>query len=372
MSSLTPPVASRRTGRREFVLVVGVMTALGALSIDTVLPAFPEIRAYLGLDPDSKRLAFLVSVYLLGLGVGQLPLGILSDRYGRRPVLVGGLAVFVAAGIAASLAPTLAWMIFARFVWGIGAAAPRAVSMAMVRDSFEGVEMSTVLSYTQSIFVLAPIFAPSLGSLVLSLTNWQGALLVPVIAAAIVILWMSRIRETLAVENRRVISAQMIMGAFRQVFAVRISMAYTLGLVFVFGMVSGYIAIAELIIKDTYDRAGQFPLIFGCIAAVMGVATLTNAQLVRRFGLPTMLKFGTRVLAVVAVLFGVVNVGWNGHPPFLMFCFGIAAILALVMLVMPNYFSAALEPLGHIAGVASGLIGTVSTIGGAVLGGIVT
>lgn len=379
MTALTPPgpvtgptVAMKRISQGEFIAVTALITAMGALSIDTILPAFGEIRAHLGLAADSTRVSLLVTSYLLGMGVGQIPAGILSDRLGRKRALLFFIALYSVGVAATALAPSLLTMIAARFVWGLGGAGPRAVAIAMIRDSHEGVRMAQVLSYVQSIFVIVPVVAPTLGAVALHAGGWRATVLVPAVVAGLLVVWLFRIPETLPLDRRRIANADSLRQAFGTIFRHRPTVYYAIAMAFLFGCISSYISLAESLIDDLYGRKSQFPVIFGLIAATMGASTLVNARLVGRFGLVRMLTIMPIASAVLAIGLAVVSLTTDGRPPFVVFAIGMAGLLSVQTLVTPNVQTSAMGPHGHFAGLAAGIVGAVATIGGAALGTLVS
>ena len=362
----------RSIAQAEFIAVVALITAMGALSIDTILPAFPEIRSHLGLAADSTRVSLLVTAYLLGMGLGQIPAGIISDRFGRKRTLSAFVVLYMLGVVGTMAAPSLPLMVLARIVWGLGGSGPRVVAIAMVRDSHEGVRMAQVLSYVQSIFVIVPVLAPSLGAIALHAGGWRTTVAVPAGIAVVLVVWMLRIPETLPHARRRAVRLSAIRTAFAQVIRHRPTALYALAMAFLFGCISSYISLAETIIDEVYDRKSAFPIIFGFIAASMGVSTLVNARLVGRLGLDRMLTRMPPVAVALAVGLAGISLTKNGRPPFLTFAVGMALLLSAQTLITPNVSTQAMTPHGDLAGMAAGVTGTISTIGGAVFGTVVS
>jgi MFS transporter, DHA1 family, multidrug resistance protein len=367
-----PRVRQSKISNAEFIAVTALITAMGALSIDTILPAFPEIRAHLGLAPGSTKVSLLVTAYLLGMGLGQIPAGIISDRFGRKKALTFFVGIYMIGVVGMMVAPSLPLAVLARVVWGLGGSGPRVVAIAMVRDSHEGVRMAQVLSYVQSIFVLVPVLAPSLGALALHVGGWRATVAVPAAVAVVLIVWMLRIPETLSQERRRPASLQAVRHAFATILRHRPTVLYAVSMAFLFGCISSYISLAETIIDDLYGRKSQFPIIFGVIAASMGVSTLINARLVGRLGLKRMLTTIPVITASVAVVLALICIQRDGKPPFLVFAIGMALLLSAQTLITPNVNARSLGPHGALAGLAAGITGMISTIGGAILGTIVS
>ena len=370
--ALAVAAGPKRIRQAEFVAVTALITAMGALSIDTILPAFGDIRAYLGLPSDSTRVALLVTAYLLGMGLGQIPAGIASDRFGRKRALLGFIAIYTVGVAATAAAPSLGAMIAARFVWGLGGAGPRAVAIAMIRDSHEGVRMAQVLSYVQSIFVIVPVVAPTLGAVALHAGGWRATVIVPAVVAGLLVLWLRRIPETLPTEKRRPATRATVKAALSQIFRDRPTVLYAVSMAFLFGCISSYISLAESLIDELYRRKSQFPIIFGLIAATMGVSTLINARLVGRFGLDRMLRIMPVASATLGGGLALISLQTQGKPPFVVFAVGMAGLLSVQTLVTPNVQTAAMGRHGQLAGLAAGILGSIATVGGAVLGTVVS
>ncbi len=345
---------------------------IGALAIDTILPTFPGVRTYLGLPAGSNKLSLLITMYMFGMGTGQILMGMLSDRFGRRKVLFVSLTAYALCAVATAFAPTLTLMVLARFVWGFSSAGPRVAAGAMVRDTYEGVKMAQTLSYVQSIFVIVPVFAPTVASVIMRATNWRFAVCFPAVVALVLIVWIIRIPETLRPENRRDLDFGSVGRTATELRHHPATMLYSVGIMFLMGSLTSYIGLTEQIIEETYHRGSQFAVIFGALALVMGASTLANAALVGRFGLRRMVQIVPVLLFVHSSVFAIVSVLSKNRTPFPAYCVGIAGLLAMQTLVIPNCNAAAMLPVGHFAGAASGVIGTVNTIGGATLGLIVT
>lgn len=360
----------RSVGRGEFTALLAVSMALAALGIDLMLPAFSAIRSDLGLDPDSTAVAGLITAYFLGLAVGQLAYGPIADRFGRRPALYIGFAIYGLAALVTAGAPSLPLLLGARFVWGLGAAGPRVVVLAMVRDSFEGEQMSRTMSFVFAVFILIPIVAPTLGATIVAVVSWRWLFAVCAAAVTAVAVWALRLPETLHPDYRMELRFDRVVRATRVVVSNRQAVAYGLAMTALYGVFTSYLASAEIIFGETFDRAAAFPYLFGVIAAVMGCAMLANATVVE--------QVGTRRLAHVVLLVYVVMAGGlvalavatNGRPPLSAFMVGLAAMLAAHALLIPNFNTIAMAPMASVAGTASSVIGAVQIAVGALLGAL--
>jgi DHA1 family bicyclomycin/chloramphenicol resistance-like MFS transporter len=374
--TLTAPEAAARPrhriepGSREFVALVGSAMGLAALSIDMLLPAFPDMRADLGLAPGATEISSVITTFFLGLAAGQLFYGPLSDRYGRKPLLYAGLAIFAVGGLLAALATSLAGLNIARVVWGFGAAAPRSLTMAMVRDTHEGDRMARLMSFVMTAFILIPVFAPAVGALVLLVAPWQGIVLVQVLAAVGVGFWMTRLDETLKPEARRSVSPGALLEAAGAVVRTRQTMLCAVALTAIFGVMTSYIGSSEVIIDEVFGEADNFALLFGVLAATLAIGSLLSARLVVRIGLARLLQLSSAYLLATAVLLFVVARATDGSPALAVFVGCLGVLLPGISVLIPSTNTAAMAPLGRVAGMGAAVLGTVATAGGAVLGSL--
>ncbi len=359
-----------RISRAEFTGIISLTMALTALAMDLMLPAFGEMRADFGLAAASTEVSGIVTFYFLGLASAQILYGPVSDRFGRKPTLYVGFALYGLGALAATVAPTLGLVFAARFVWGVGGAGPRVVALAIVRDEFRGEEMARAMSFIMSVFVLVPIFAPLVGAGIIAVLPWRALFLFCVLYVGVLAVWSRRLPETLHPEYRRPIALRPVWEATKMVVRNRQTFGYTLALTALFGVFTSYLGTSEIIISDVFGRPGQFPFVFGAIAAVMGSAMLSNAKLIHRFGVRPL----THAVLFAYVGFGAVltwvAVSTGGRPGFWAFVLPLAGILAMFGLTLPNVNTIAMDPMGPVAGIASAIIGTVSMAVGAVLGSL--
>ncbi|HLU52791.1 MAG TPA: multidrug effflux MFS transporter [Acidimicrobiia bacterium] len=367
MESTAPPM---RLGRVEFTALLAMSMALAALGIDMILPAFGDMRASFGLAEDSTAVAGTVTAYFFGLAIAQVVYGPLADRYGRKPTLYAGYAIYLLGAVASALAPSLSTLLVARFVWGLGAAGPRVVTLSVVRDRFDGNEMSRAMSFIMAVFVLVPIMAPTLGAVVASVASWRWVFGVCGVLVALMALWATRLEESLDPADRLELRFERILAAGRLILTNRLTMGYTLALTSLFGVFVSYLASSEIIFGEVFGVVDEFPILFGALAAVMGAATLANAFVVRRFGTRRMAHGVLLLYVLVAVVFVFVGSTTGGRPELGVFMPTMAAMLSCHSLLIPNFNTIAMEPMRPIAGTASAVIGTVSTAGGALIGAL--
>lgn len=368
MSQVNEAAAARTMPRfAEFVAMMAGLMALTALSIDIMLPALPMIRADFGIA-DENRQQLVVTSYVLGFAIGQLFHGPLSDRFGRKPVLLIGLAAYAAASFACLVAGAFEVLLFARVVQGIANAAPRVVAIAVVRDVYGGRRMAEVMSFVMMVFIVVPVLAPSLGGLFLLAGSWHLIFAFLFVVSIVILGWMAlRLPETRLPENRDPLSVAWLVAAFREAATTRQTLGYTLATGAVFGGLMGYINSAQQIFVEIYGLGAWFPAVFGCVAAALAVASFVNSRLVGEIGMrrvshAALLGF----LLASLVHLGVALV--TGVPPLAVFVLLLAVALFCFGLLMPNFNALAMEPMGRIAGTASSFVGAVTTGLAALLG----
>lgn len=353
----------------EFVVIIALMMAMSSFSIDNILPAFDPIQASFGV-PGANELQLIVYVYMLGFGIMQMVYGPISDVAGRRPVLLVGLLVYAVGCALAIVAPSFEILLIARAIQGMGAAAGRVLAVAIIRDRYQGREMARVMSFTMMIFILVPVFAPAIGSFILLFGNWHLIFAAMLGLTVIVFAWFTaRMPETLHPEYRFPFSFRRIGAGLRLAVSTRASIGYTTAQAVMMGCLMAYIGSAQQIFEDDVYKLGPlFPIAFGLIAAVMGVASLVNSRLVRRLGMRRLSHGGICGYVVSAALLLVASLAYHGKPPLALFAVLLACNQFAFSLTMPNFNAMAMEPLGKVAGTASSFIGFYTTLAGALLG----
>jgi DHA1 family bicyclomycin/chloramphenicol resistance-like MFS transporter len=373
MTTETPPAETRSASADirfpEFVALIAGMMALTALSIDVMLPALPTIADSFAIA-DANRQQLVVTVYLLGFAVGQPLCGPLSDRFGRKPVVMAGLCVYAIGSLGAVLAPDFSAFLLSRAGQGLGAASPRIMAMAIVRDRFAGRAMARVMSFVMMVFIIVPILAPALGEGILAFAPWRWIFGFLAVAGLLSLLWSAlRLPETRHREDRMPLSLGALAVALRTVLGDRCSVGYTIALGFMFGNLMSYIGSAQQIFVDTYGLGQLFPVAFGGIACFMALSSLVNSRLVMRLGMRRISH--AALLAYIAVCGIMAMAGYPEQPPLLVFCAFLAATFFFFGLTVPNFNAMAMEPLGHVAGMASSVLGSYTTAAGALFGWLI-
>lgn len=352
----------------EFIALIAMLFAIIAFSIDSMLPALPLIGAELS-PADPNRAQLIVIAFVLGMGAATLVTGPMSDAWGRKPVILGGAALYVLGAFLAWAAPTLELLLLARFVQGLGAAGPRVVGMAIVRDLYGGREMARILSFVMLVFMLVPAVAPLIGSLIIAAAGWRALFGAFVLFAALATLWLAlRLPESLPVAARRAMRPSVINHAVVEVLkhpVVRLSiMAQTMGYVLLFSTIS----LIQPVFDQVFDRASSFPLWFAGMAVVSGSASILNAALVMRLGMQRLAAaaFGGQVI-LSSIMTLVWLGGLRGDAMFAVYVVWQCTVLFQSGLTVGNLNAIAMEPMAHIAGTAASVIGAISTVAGALI-----
>jgi MFS transporter, DHA1 family, multidrug resistance protein len=350
----------------EFVVMIAALMALNALALDVMLPALPEIGAALNIGNENERQQVLVA-YLIGFGGAQLFYGPISDSYGRRKILLGGLALYAFASLASLMSNTLDQLLLARLIQGIGCAATRVIAVSVVRDCFTGRQMGKVMSLVMMIFMAVPIIAPSVGQAILLMSNWHWIFSMLLVAGLVMLTWCwIRLPETLPVEYRQPMNPGSILRAYITAVSNRTSLGYTLAMTFVFGGLFSFITMSQQIFVDIYGLGIYFPIVFAGIAIAMSIASFMNSRLVEAIGMRRLSHTATLIFAGLGII--LYTLASAGIENLVVFTILAASLMACFGFIGANFNSMAMEPLGDIAGTASSVIGFVTTLGGALLG----
>ncbi|SFR39429.1 MFS transporter, DHA1 family, bicyclomycin/chloramphenicol resistance protein [Yoonia tamlensis] len=358
----------KRLPQTEFIALMAMLAATVAFSIDAMLPALPQIG--LDLTPlNLNRAQLIITSFVFGMGVGTLFTGPLSDAFGRKPVMVGGAIVYILACVIAWRAQSLEVMLFARVVQGLGAAGPRVVAMALVRDLYSGREMARIMSFVMLVFSIVPALAPTVGHYIILGFGWRGIFGAFVVFAAAVLTWLlARQPETLTPENRRPMRVTSIIAAVREMFMHHTARLSILVQTLTFGMLFTVISSTQQVFDQTFGKGEQFHLWFGGIAICASSASVINARLVVRLGMRAIIK--AMYTAQIFLTLMLIAVTLFDGPYWLSFG-------AYVIWVLGNFFQAglsignlnalAMEEMGHIAGLAASVIAAVATVGAVII-----
>ena len=359
--------AGHRMGEREFILLMGLVSAMSALAIDMLLPAFAQMRLAFGLGEDSTRLSLTITLFFMGTAVGNLFYGPAADALGRKSVLRASMALYAAAALAAALAPSLGVLYASRFVWGFAAAGARTLSQAIVRDRFSGTAMARVMTLIQTAFFMGPIIAPALGKVLVELGSWRWVMGFGVVSALAVVLWSLRLAETLAPEHRRPLRLGTTLAGFRHVVGNRSTLGYTLAITFGFGAFISFLGSTELIFAGVYHRPGLFVPYFTAMSLAAATVALVNSRALRVVAASRMaLGAGVAFVAASTALLAVTVAG-GGVPPLAVWLVLFSLANACHVGFFPTGISLALEPMGALAGTAAAVIGFSTSLIGSLL-----
>jgi DHA1 family bicyclomycin/chloramphenicol resistance-like MFS transporter len=353
---------TKTPSRNEFIALLALLFATIALSIDAMLPALPQIA--LALSPeDPNKAQLVITSFVLGMGLGTLFAGPLSDAFGRKTTILAGFVLYIVAALACWAAPSLETLLIARVVQGIGAAAPRTVSIAMVRDMFKGREMAQIMSFAMMIFTLVPAVAPLMGQGVIVLAGWQAIFVAYVVFALLVMGWLAvRQPETLPREARRPLSWGALVAACGEVLSHRVVQISILAQALTLGMLFATLSSMEGIFSELFDRGDSFPLWFGVIAVASMIGSILNARLVMRLGMRRMVTVTyAGLLAVTLGYLALLGVMAEGSG-FALHILWSVVLFAVMGLTLGNLSALAMEPLGHVAGLAASVTSAIATV----------
>jgi DHA1 family bicyclomycin/chloramphenicol resistance-like MFS transporter len=353
-------------GFKEFVSFVAALMATNALGVDTMLPALQQIGAALGVA-DANEKQWIITAYLLGFGIAQLFYGTLIDRYGRKPILLCGLAGYVLFSAAVAFAPSFPIILLLRALQGVAAAVSRVVATSIVRDCYAGRLMARVMSLAFIVFLGVPVLAPSIGQIIMLVAPWRCIFLALAGFGLVVLIWAAlRLPETLHEADRTPIAVRNVAHSFRQIFSNRLWLGYSLALTMIFGSLVGFINSSQQVFLYVFKAPLLFTSVFAFIAGCIAIASLLNSRLVERLGM--------RMLSHAALL-GFIGVGaihaliaYVGLETLITFIILQSAMMFCFGLMAGNFGALAMEPLGHVAGTAASAQGFLSTVIGAGIG----
>ena len=347
----------------EFIAIMALLMSLVALSIDGILPALAVIGTDLGVT-NTKDHQLLITMIFLGLGFGQLIFGPLSDSYGRKPIIYIGFLVFAIASIICVNTDSYEVLIAGRILQGIGLASPRTLSIAMVRDTYEGDYMAKVMSFIVMIFILIPIIAPTLGQFLMLRYNWQAIFNVQLGLSILVIIWFwKRQPETLDLSKRIPFKTAALVSGFKAFFKFKQAVAFTLISGFITGSFMVYLSSTQHIFEVQYGLGEDFPLIFASLAVGVGFATYLNGVFVVKVGMKRIALISLTAYSLSSLVYVLLFINKVNPPLWILLVFFGLQFTAIGFL-FGNLRALAMQPIGHIAGVGAAINGFISTVMG--------
>jgi len=355
----------------EFVALLALLMSLVAMAIDAVLPAMIQIGQAYQVE-NTNDLQLIVGVLFGGLAIGQVIYGPISDSAGRKIAIYLGLLTFLIGSFISAFADSYEMMLIGRFIQGVGVSGPKVVTVALVRDQFEGPAMARVMSFVMAVFIIMPAVAPSIGAGILHLMGWREIFGFFVLLTGLTCIWFAiRQPETLPKDKRIPLSLTTIWQGTKETMSHPVSRAYTLASGLIFGAFVSYLSTAQLLFKDIFQIDELFPLYFAGLALFVGIASLMNGRLVMKYGmqhLATLAMQGMMIFSGAFLLLLWLN---DGEASLWLFMGFTALIFGCIGLLFGNMNALAMQPMGHIAGIASSIIGAVSTLVSIIFGGII-
>lgn len=363
---MTAPSAPTRS-RASVIAYLAFLGALLAAGIDIALPAFDAIED--GLQPESS-VSLVVTVYFVGMALGQLVAGPIADRYGRRPAILSGLILYVVGAAASALAPSFEVLLLARLVWGLGAAAPAGLRPAIARDLYKGDEMARVTTIIMAVFMLGPIFVPLVGEVLINIAPWPVVFWFAAALAAIAVVWCVRFGETLAPEHKRPLELGKLGQALAAVARTRVTLGHLVANTFFSGAFFIFLGSSQPVFDQVFDRSSQFAVLFALSGLCTIPALLVNNRLIDRFGARRMSFAAASGSTMLAALALIPTFATGGQPPFWTWYVWLVIATGLLTVATPAFTALALEPMGELAGTASSLMYFTSFAFGAGLAAI--
>ncbi len=344
----------------EFIALMAALMSIVALSIDALLPALNYIGITIGITHASDN-QLLITMIFLGLGLGPLFFGPISDSLGRKPIVYMGFGIFIIASFICVSATSLEMMVFGRIIQGIGLSAPRTISIAMVRDTYSGDYMARIMSFITVVFILVPVVAPTMGKFILDHYNWQGIFYIQLIFSILVSFWFwLRQPETLPKAKRIKFTRLIFINGLKEIIKSKRAVGFTLISGFVTGSFMVYLSTAQQIFQNQYGLVDQFPIIFSGLAIAVGGATFLNGTLVVKFGMQKMVTSALLSFFSISILYIVLFHNSSNPRIFILLAFCGLQFLAIGFL-FGNLRALAMEPIGHIAGIGAAITGFIST-----------
>lgn len=345
----------------EFIALMAFMMANVAMSVDGILPGLDQIGNALN-TVSSTDLQSIITVIFLGLGIGQLFFGTLSDSLGRKPVVYAGGLVFLLSSIIVVKAVSLEGMLLGRFLQGVGLSAIRSICISIIRDLYRGDYMARIMSFITVIFILVPMIAPMLGQWILKAYNWQAIFYFQMVFVLAILIWFGlRQKETVTDANRISLSKYLFIDGVKVFFQYRDTVIYTL----ISGLMTGsfmvYLSASKQIFQDQYGLVEEFAYIFGGVSLFLGFATFLNGTLVIKYGMKRLATIALYLFTLLALLYSILFVYTENPNLYVLLAF-IAVTFLCIGFIFGNVRALAMEPIGHIAGIGASLNGFISTI----------
>jgi MFS transporter, DHA1 family, multidrug resistance protein len=354
----------KRLGDVEFIALQAMLMALTAFSIDAMLPALPNIARELSPE-NPNRVQLIVTSFVLGMGIGTLFAGPISDAFGRKKVIIAGIGLFTIGAALASIAQSLELLLAARVIQGLGVAAPRIVSTALIRDLYSGRQMASIMSFVTMIFMLMPAAAPAFGTVIIAGFGWRGVFACFIVFALTAAVWLAwRQPETLSAAHHRPLSIGLLLKGLREVLSHR-TVVLCIGVMTVgFGILFGTLSSTQQIFDVGFGRGSSFPYWFGLIALLSLPAGFVSGRFVGRLGMHRLvtITFITQLCITLVILALTTSGAMPEGLAFATYVIWQVTVFSMANVAFGNLMAIALQPLGHLAGLASSIVIATATI----------
>ena len=345
----------------EFIALMAFLMSVVALAIDALLPALDIIGNSLHTQENSDH-QLLITMIFIGLGVGPLFFGPLSDSLGRKPMVFVGFGIFILASIICVYAKSLEIMVLGRILQGFGLSAPRTISVAIIRDLYAGDYMAKIMSFVIVIFLLVPIIAPAMGKLILDSFNWEAIFIFQIIFCLLIAFWFwKRQEETLNPKNRIDFKIDLFKKGFLELMRFKKTIAYTL----ISGLITGsfmvYLSTSQQIFQEQYGLKEAFPFIFAGLATASGGAILLNGLFVVKYGMKKIINVSLISFFLISVCYAFLFYN-SVNPPIIIILSFFSLQFFCLGFLFGNLRAIAMEPVGHIAGIGAAITGFISTL----------
>lgn len=355
---------SEPLSRVEFIALTGFLFATIAFAMDAMLPALPQIAEELTPDAPNRAQLILTS-FFIGMALGTFFMGPLSDAFGRKPVVLWCSVVFIIGAGLVWMSTTLEGVLAARVLQGIGAAGPRVVTQAIIRDRYEGRDMAQIMSFVLLVFALIPALAPAVGAAIIAIADWRAIFLAFMLFSVVTVSWlMLRQPETLPRDRRRPFRLKPLAEGLREVLNNRQVVLAMLALTLVFGMLLTTLISAQPILEEAFGRGDELPFWFAMTIVVAASGNLINSGVVQRFGMRWVVLVTLTAqagLGLCALMFGLFA-GWDHALAFPVYFVWMTTIFLSIGLTIGNLNALALTPLGHLAGMGASIVGGISML----------
>ncbi|MEM7194688.1 MAG: multidrug effflux MFS transporter [Pseudomonadota bacterium] len=349
-----------KTRQTEFIVLMAFAMSMVALSIDAMLPALSQMAADLSAAHANDR-QLIISAVFVGMGVGQLVFGVVSDTYGRKAPMILGIAVFVVGSVISARSDSMQWMLIGRVLQGFGAAAPRTICVAIIRDCSAGAQMARIMSLVMTVFIFVPVVAPLLGQLILYLSHWRTIFWAFVFLAALLLFWFwIRQPETLPTSSRTPLAIGQLGLTLGKIVTTRQTLVNTLAASVTFGAFIGYLNTSQQILQEFFATGVHFAFYFGVLAAAIGLSSFVNSHLVSRFGLRSLCRFALGGILMLSLLY--LSARSFIDPSLRVFMVYMLGCFFCIGTLFSNFNALAMEPMGKMAGIAASVTGSIQTI----------